>query len=153
MNNREYVKFFDEEVSSSFINKMFWIAASFNSQDLKELLSDISDKGWEQCLPDVFKSKYFSEYIDDGDFLELLADFGKFGFIAEIHHPVHYNFIFDKNGNFQSCSSNDGVYRTSYVYAETVEELVEKIKINSERIFQDFIAEDKKRKASKTTTV
>lgn len=148
MTNREAVERFDGYVHGTFINKLFWIAGSFDSSDFKDFLEEMQDNDWKDCLPEIAKSKYFKEYQKDNEMGQALVDNNKFGFIAELHHPECKNFSYQKS-KIVSCSVSSGCCRISYVYAETIEELMSNIEKSADKIYKEYVAKDKKKVVAK----
>ena len=141
MKNIEAIERF-EQAYCSRIDKLFWIAGSFENSELKELLEELDDKQWKELFPEIFKSEYFEEYKDEPR--EALINFKKFGLIAEIHIPTCDKFEY-KNGKPVSWSIHQGCCLVEYVYAETLEELMNKTEEKAEKVFQEFVKKDKKK--------
>ena len=149
MTNREAIQRFDGQVHSTFINKLFWIAGSFENSDLKDFLEEMQEEDWENCLPEIRKSKYFKSYQKNNDFIQALIDHKKFGLIAELHHPRCHNFNYDEKGKVRGCQVSSGNCRISYVYGENQEELMSAIEKSAEKIYNEYVAEDKKKNSLK----
>lgn len=145
VNNTNYQEIFEHETNHSYINKLFWIAAQMENDDLNDLIGDLNEDQWFDLLPDLRNSKFFLEYFNEGNMKEMLFENGKFGFIAKVNHPNCTDFKFNKNGEFSSCSIEGWRCRISYVYAETIDELTNKIKEVSEKLFQEMIDRDKEK--------
>jgi len=125
------------------IEKIYWIVASFENSDLKEILCEMSEKEFDKCFPGILTSK--SHYLcrnDQDEIMQVLSDYNFHGLFAVIHHPEHNHFTF-KDDKFQSCSISMGICRVGYVYAETLDELLTKIEDQSEEMFQGWIEEFK----------
>ena len=144
MTNVEAVERFDQAHGTK-IDKLFWIAGSLgSSNDLKDLLEDMSDKDFKRCFPEIYKSEYFKEYREDQQLEEALVDFSKFGLLAEVHVPEASNFKY-KDGKPVSWSVHGGICQVEYVYAENLEELMTEIEKVSEKVFREHVKEDKKK--------
>lgn len=143
MKNIEAVERFDQ--AGAKIDELFWIAGSIssNNDDLESFMEGLRDKDWEEAFPDIYNSESFQEYLDNNEVRQALIDFNKFGLIAEIHIPECDNFRYSDNGKPASWSVHEGKCRVKYVYAETLEELIEEIERISEGVFQKFIKKDK----------
>ncbi len=137
---------FDGYTHSTFINKLFWIAGSFENSDFKELLEEMQDNDWKHCLPEIRKSKFYKEYQKDKEMAQALVDHNKFGLIAELHHPKCHSFYYNEKGNIQSCSVSLGSCRISYVYAEDLKGLMEAIEKSADKIYKEYVSNDKKNK-------
>lgn len=121
-----------------YINKLAWITAMSESDELKRMLRDMScddfsDIGIKAVIPD-----------DVDDILYLLFDLGKIGFLAECHHQNQTNIKFDKEGKFSSCMISAACCTVFYVYAESVEELIDSIIIENEKLSEQEIQSARK---------
>lgn len=145
MTNKEATERFDGYTNGTYINKMFWIAGSFENSDFKEFLEEMDDSDWDDCLPDIRNSKYYKDYQKDREMGQALVDHNKFGLIAELYHPKCHNFSRDKEGKIQSCSVSMGNCRISYVYAETLEELMLCIEKAADKIYEEYVKDDNKK--------
>ena len=122
-----------------YINKLAWITAMSESDELKRMLRDMScddfsDIGVKTTIPD-----------DADDIIALLFDLGKIGFLAECHHQNQTNIKFDKEGKFSSCMISAACCTVFYVYAESVEELIDSIIVEDEKLSRTEIESAKKR--------
>jgi hypothetical protein len=117
-------RFYDSNV---VIEKIIWLAGIstlFQGDQFEEFVQDHSPDE----MADIFElpnAKQLIELDNDGEFgseavLDVLYRFGKFGFLAEVVIPVKK---FRKDGESYSFS-----YGSRYcpIYAETIEELIEK---------------------------
>lgn len=152
MTNKDAVGHFDQSTHSAFINKLFWVAGSFDNSDFKEFVDDMNDSDWKNALPEIAKSKHYKHYRKEREMGQALVDYKKFGFLAEIHHPEHHSFIYQK-GKPIASSVSMGVCRISVVYGETREELLAAIEQSAEKIYKEYIAADKKRLKTKKIKV
>lgn len=121
-----------------YINKLAWITAMSESDELKGMLRDMSrddftDIGVKTLIPN-----------EPDDILELLFDLGKIGFLAECYHQNQTNIKFDKEGNFSSCMISAACCTVFYVYAESVEKLIDSIAIENEKLSKEEIESAKK---------
>lgn len=147
MDNKEAVERFDQAHGAK-IEKLFWIAAAMGSSDFKEFMEYLQDDDWQELFPEIHDSEYFQEYIDDGDEMQALVDFGMFGLIAEVHLPECRNFHY-KDGKPVGWSVHHSVCRIRYIYAETLEGLMAQVEKVSGEEFQKFIEKDHKKKVAK----
>ena len=145
MTNKKAVERFDGYTHGTFINKLFWIAGSFDNSDFKEFLEEIGDNGWEGCLPEIRNSEFYKSYQEDNEMGQALIDHGKFGLIAELYHPECSDFKYDDKGKVRSCQVSRGCCRISYVYAENMEDLMAEIEKSADKIYQEYITKDKKK--------
>ncbi len=111
MDNKEVLSRFDG--AYGFINKMFWIAASIDSDDLRSFISDIE-----------YPFEIFPEYEDDDEklFFDWLIENGLYGFIAEINIPVPTNVVVE-NGEVKRYMSSKDYCEVKYIYSDSLEEL------------------------------
>jgi hypothetical protein len=149
MNNKQALEKFDGYLHGAFIDKLFWIAASWESSELKELMEELSERDWLKAMPELKECEYLTEAYEKRQMFEVIVNFQKFGFLAEIHYPICHGFSFGENGKPTSWSSNNGRCRIGYVYAETREELITKIQADADELFQEFINDDRKKKLHK----
>jgi hypothetical protein len=143
--NREAVDRFEQAYNAK-IEKLYWLAGSLDNHDLRSIIEDdMSEKDFKKCFPKIFNSEYYKEYLDDNEILQAFVDFNYFGLFAEVYVPKASDFTF-KNGKPVSWSSNGGISRIAYVYAETMEELLKEIELSAKEIFDDCIQSEKKKK-------
>lgn len=122
-----------------YINKLVWIMAMAESYELRDILQDMSnddfsDIGIKSTIPD-----------DVDEIITLLLDLDKIGFLAECHHQNKRDIKFDKEGNFSSCMFSNAMCTVFYVYAESVEELINSIIVEDEKLSRTEIESAKKR--------
>ena len=135
-----------EQMHSSKIERMFWIAGSIFSDGLKELLNDLLVNDWQDLFPDIISSEKYAEYQVDDDLPQALIDHNKFGFIAEVSIPECHTFKFQAGKSKPiSWSVNSDVYRVVYCYAETTEELIDKIEKICEKTFNEDVVRERGR--------
>lgn len=126
------------------IDKLFWIAGSLDSSDLRELLEDMTDNDLKKCFPEIYESEYYKEYRKNDELRQALVDFRKFGLLAELHIPKADNFRY-KDGKPVSWSVHGGICSIEYVYAEDLENLMNEIEKVSEKVFQVHVKKDKRK--------
>lgn len=144
MKNNEAIERF-EQAHEAKIDKLFWIAASIESQELVSFIEDLDDQSWKELFPELFDYEYFKEIQENGELIQMLCENDKLGFIAEVTIPVCTDFKY-KDQNIVGYSSSPGRCRVKYVYAETSEELLITIEKVSEAVFEDFKKCDRKKK-------
>jgi hypothetical protein len=132
-----------DKLGSVRIDKLFWIAAQMETDDLKETIEELYDEDWEKLFPEIYNSDSYQEYVDDEEFMQAVVDYDKFGFFAVLHIPKRENFSYSKEGKPQSWSSLSGVCRVVNVYAETIELLLEQIEKEDQILFDKDVAKDK----------
>lgn len=122
------------------INSLFHIASMSGSSEMESFLYNMDFGDFHSFMPSLTKREYDSY----GDSLsELLFDHDKFGFLAECDFNIPRNFSFREDGTFQSCSNSCSFY-PFYVYAESMDELLDKIIKKDENMFEQEV--DKARK-------
>jgi len=131
-----------EQMNGAYIEELYWIAGSMDKTSLKELLDNFSYDDFKKIFPGLTLTKSeYNDYWSSDEILRLFIDYDKLGLLAKIHIPVCDKFRYDNN-NPISWSVNNGHCRIEYVYAETLEELINKIKKVSENLFKEFIKND-----------
>lgn len=149
MSNRNYLEKF-EQSKGARINNLIWIAGILDGGEsqLEDFFYNLDKENWKEMLPDVAQNKYFDEYLENQDYVQLLIDFKKFGFLAEVNFPECANFRFDEKGEVVSWSVHGGICSVWYFYAETLEELTEKVQKKSVDFFNESISDFKQRKVA-----
>jgi hypothetical protein len=132
-----------DKLGSVRIDKLFWIAAQMETDDLKETIEELYKEDWEKLFPEIYNSDSFEEYVDDDELMQALVDYQKIGFFAVLHIPKRENFSYSKEGRPQSWSSLSGVCRVVNVYAETIELLLEQIEKEDQILFDKDVVKDK----------
>lgn len=140
MKNLEALDRLNQSHSAQVVN-LFWIAVSNRSEELRSFLSDLDETELKALFPDI---NGIEDYMTDA-MTDALVDYDKYGFLAEVSVPRHYNFNFDGD-QFLSCSVSLGITRHFFVYADDIESLLEKIESGAENIYQEYILEDKSKK-------
>ncbi len=135
MNNETFAKEIEETCYSAQVTKLIWIAASLSyNNELKELFeNDWREKEIEEMFPDIPASANFS--FDS--FVEYIKDYNYFGFIAELQIPVADNFMVNgsKKNHPSGWASSYGHCTVYYIYAETMDELLLKMKDQAKKHF------------------
>ena len=119
------------------IEELFWISPMVDSSRLEGFLEDMDEEDLRDILPGLD--------IEEGDIADQLDALGITGIIAECRHHVKRNICFDKDGNYRSSFRSLGVTMSFYIYAETLEELID-LAIATETKFNDEEIEDAKQK-------
>lgn len=146
MTNFEAVERFDQAHCAK-IEKLFWIAGSLESSDLKDLIGEMEDGDFKQCFPEIYKSEYYREVKDDEQLMQALIDFKKAGLIAQVLIPKAYGFRYENNKPV-GWSISSGSCRIEYVYAETLEDLMKEIEKAADKVFKEYLKKDKKKTAA-----
>ena len=115
------------------INSLFHIASMSGSSEMNRFLEDMDFEDYHSFMPSLTKREYDSY---EGSLDELLFDYDKFGFLAECSFNIPQKFSFREDGSFQSCS-NSCSYYPFYVYAESMDELLDKAVEEDERMFEE----------------
>lgn len=122
------------------INNLFHIASMSGSSEMDDFLSNMDFGDFHSFIPSLTKREYDSY----GDSLsELLFDHDKFGFLAECAFNIPQKFSFREDGTFQSCSNSCSFY-PFYVYAENMDELLDKVIEEDKRMFDKEINKARK---------
>lgn len=122
------------------INSLFHIASMSGSSEMDDFLSNMDFGDFHSFIPSLTKREYDSY----GDSLsELLFDHDKFGFLAECAFNIPQKFSFREDGTFQSCSNSCSFY-PFYVYAENMDELLDKVIEEDKRMFDKEISKARK---------
>lgn len=126
------------------IVKLFWIAASLSTSELEDALIEMDDIYIKNCFPEIYESQHFEKWRSNCELTEGLTHFDKYGFLAEVHIPHAFNFVYHE-GEPSKWEVSSGMKRIDYVYAETTEDLIKEVEKVAESAFQDFMRKDKER--------
>lgn len=143
MDNFQAVERFDQ-AGGARIEKLFWIAASMEVSDLKDMLHEMDERDFKMNFPQLVKLNHYKECREDEELMQLLVDARLFGFLAEVLVPACDNFGY-KNGKPVRWQVHSGVCRLIHIYAETQEELLSKIEKEQNKLFAQWVAKDKKK--------
>lgn len=122
-----------QDESMTMINNLFHIASMSGSREMEEFLSNMDFGDFHSFIPSLTKRRY--EGYEDS-LGELLFDYEKFGFLAECSFNIPRNFSFWEDGSFRSCYNSCSFY-PFYVYAESMDELLDKVMEENERMFNE----------------
>lgn len=140
-----------EQARGTVVSSIFYIATQIESKQLMDLLIEMEKDDFVQLFPEIKKSNIFEvDQLTEDDITEFLFDYNKLGFLAITNHPIHSNFTFKQDGEFESCSYSRGASYESYVYAETIDELLEKIEAKAEQWYNYDLSKHKKDNTTKT---
>lgn len=141
-----------EQLHCAQIRNLFWLMCQYENNDLKEMLCEMDALEFDQCFPGVLKNPYTANIQHDSDeILNRLSDCGYNGLLAEVEYPEMCDFTyrtvsdddFTDDADYSSCSINGNVTRYAYVYAESKEELLAKMELQSVEMVKYWIAQDK----------
>lgn len=141
-----------EQAHGVTINQLGFIAAEL----CKERFSDVFECFFELKPKEIAKVlgwkeeeeiyQWIEEEIEGETFVQFLYNHDCTGFIAECYFPEHSNFRFKEDGRFSSCSVHSGINTVFWVYAESIGELIEKICLRSQELFNEQMEDFKKQK-------
>ncbi len=149
MNHLKYFEKFDNQTHSVTIEKLFWVAACNDNKAFREFFDDIDKSELQNLLPEIANDRTVKDYEADhpfADIIELFYKYNKLGFLAELSHPKCDSFIYNKKGEVVGGSIHRGITYPSYVYAETIDDLMKNIIAASDKMYLLFIEEDKSAK-------
>ncbi|WP_417365955.1 hypothetical protein [Flavobacterium beibuense] len=144
MTNNEYSsEIFD---AYAYAEKIFYIPLNGLSGEFQEFLEDLDDNEVKKLFPEM-DIKEWNEVISDGENLPtLLQTYGYEGWIIEISVPSKDNFTFNEDGvTPKSYSVHYNIYRTEFIYCETFEEVLPKVKEVGQMVLQEYITSFKAR--------
>lgn len=144
MENKDVLEFLEEDANGTNVSQLFHFGLQSENHDLYSLLENLTIDDFRDMMGDKCDFKSLQEYIDNGETYQYFIDNDMWGFFAEIHIPKHRDFYFYPDGEFSSCYSNSSVCTVTYVYAETMDELLSKIKIEAEKQFKIEMNRSKK---------
>lgn len=144
--NLEYNQRFQDAYGAN-IDKLFWIAGSAENTRLENFLLEIPDDELVELFPKLKGIKFGSR--GNENLVDMLLNMDASGLIAEILIPEASNFSYNTDGEPKSWSIQRNISRIGYVYAESLEELMTKIEGLAEKVFDEYVAEDKIKKGKK----
>lgn len=145
MNNSELLERFDQ-LNSARVNKLFFVAMMIENSDLEDFLQNIEDTSWKELFPEIFENPNFEDYRQDKELVQMIIEYSKYGFIAEVYHPKCCNFVFGEDEKIIGFSILLGIYQIGYVYAESREELLAAIEAQTEKFQEYYMSQEKKQK-------
>lgn len=122
------------------INSLFHIASMSGSSEMDSFLENMDFGDFHSFMPSLTKREYDSY---EGSLSELLFDHDKFGFLAECSFNIPQKFSFREDGSFQSCSNSCSFY-PFYVYAENMDELLDKVLNEDKKMFDKEVEKARK---------
>lgn len=139
--NTEIIEKSNELINERFstVNRLFLICAMSESDELKEFLDDLELDSWQNIIPNIRESTLDSY---DDNRVELLYNKGIHGLLAECRYNVMTDFEFREDGSFSSCG-NTCCFMSFIVYAETIEELMDKVLAKDEELFKLQLEEER----------
>lgn len=137
----ETVRTYKTELVSSFV-------MDFLKDTAPEEIADIFDiKESDEIYPFIKDNFVFidctqEEALESLGFIVQRAN--KPGFLAEVRTPLHLNFEFEEGElEYSSCKVNTRIQQLTWVYADTLDELVEKSSVVSKVRVQEMIKAEK----------
>ena len=146
MNHLKYFEKLEDKTHSVTIEKLFWIAACKENQNFRDFFEYIDRLDLHDCLPEIADDDGVDDYdsgLPHADIFDLFYEHIKLGFLAELSHPKCNNFTYNEKGEVISASIHRGITYSSYVYAETIDDLMKNIIAASDKMYLLFIEEDK----------
>lgn len=140
----------NEEARGAFINGLTFIGSDATRTD--ENITDVLENFMDNDTSTICKTLDWRDEEDvhesiesnmkDKSFLQMLHRNDRNGLIAEVHYPKHYDFTFkeDHEGNLKSsgsCTYSDWNCRLSWVYADSMGELIDKIIKKSDEFYNE----------------
>ena len=141
-----------EQLHCARLANLYWLMCQFENDDLKEMLCEMSKEEFESCFPGILSNPLFTNIQNDKEeILYTLGECGFHGLIAEIEYPEMLEFTFrtvtdddfTDESEYSSCSINPNKSRLGYIYAESKEELLAKMELQSVEMVKYWIAEAK----------
>lgn len=140
----------DIDVNGVYADEIYTIHDAKDNLSLKislnYILDNFTDDDWKNTFPDIYESIDWDDYVveseDEENSIKILYNYNKLGIFTTIVFPELSNFKFDGNNPIDWHVSN-GHSGYIYVYADTIDELINKIKNKSKEIFQKYIELDK----------
>lgn len=117
------------------IQFLFWLAVCNDGTSLPDAIADdFDDQGWEEAFGEPLPEYLLQAAVDElaGE----LIDRRRFGFLARVDVPLP---ISTSASGFSSCGY--GYFQTCWVYAESVEEVLQKALAARDRIVNKKLAE------------
>lgn len=161
MNNQNFQSQIENSACES-IEKMFWIAGSYESDTFREYLEELEERDFREffkeynlpALEDFYKYVSEEEYPCEEEYIDNILEFffdNNFnGLIAEFYVPQPNNPTYDENGELSSCGFT-GARIIKKVYADSLDELAERILEVSEETFNNCLEriKEKENKSNK----
>lgn len=122
------------------IGELFWLATCNDGMTAPDALVEAIEEG---KIGEAFSELNDIPLYDGDEMLGWLADYEKFGFLARVETPNPRTVYEDGSWSYEG-----GMYTTKWVYAETLDELLEKAAKVSNNYFEERLRklrEDPKR--------
>ena len=132
--------------SMTSIDKLFHVASMPEHGGFEDMLDEMEFWDFHEFIPSLTYNQY-KEYGSEK--VELLHDYEKVGFFAKCDFNVPQNFSFGEDGRFRSCS-NSCYFYPFYIYAESMEELLNKIMLRVMEMFENEANKARKDSVSNT---
>lgn len=131
------------ERSQCEVVEVHWIALQFYHNEPYELYQEIAESGLFCKVFDV-PEEDFLEIESTDELSSLIIEHAGLGFLAKVFLRERTDFRMDWQGNMKSFGSSDDTGNLAYVYAETADDLVSKIKTMADKYTEAFFVEWKK---------
>ena len=116
-----------------FIENLVWIDVMIESDALEEILYNMRSNNYLSIINQSITDKIIEDEFD-GKIVDLVLDWEIRGFIAECRHMIRKDIKFDEKGNFRSAMISAAYCQVFYVYAKTLEELIDLITVKNNEI-------------------
>lgn len=135
-------RLFNEVPGDVRIDKLIWIAACEDDNSLKDLgFGEVEIV--QRDLPEI-NNPYLEEYINNGELLQLFIDQDRLGFIAQLRCPEIKEINLDSHGSVTSYSPKHWCCLIKFCYAETLDDLTDKIISIGEAHLHEAVTKHKK---------
>jgi hypothetical protein len=124
--NREVADKLEQEAGGIEIHKMYWIAGSYESKDLQEVLEELTPSDWDDIFPSA-KVPHIENFRQSENPGQIFIEQDMWGFFAVLHYPKHYDFHYNSTGEVTGCTTTRGIMTINYAYGETIPELLKAI--------------------------
>lgn len=140
------------ENAHCYVNRITMIALenTKDSEKVSEIMEDFFNNELKYiCKVLDFKTdkdtlEYIENEIEDNSFVYTMMSKGdKGGFLAEVYTPECNSFSFDGEGNPQSWQVVGNICNVEWVYADTLDELSDKIVEVGNKNFKEFVEKEK----------
>lgn len=127
-----------QKSNGAFIDTLCHLGCEIVKDQMTDLISDVMSLETEKLMK-LFNLRHdinLDALEDDMEFFFLLEEHDILGFLASVHIPIKKHIAIDDNGEITSFSYDQGHCYIDYVYAETMNDLIDKIAVLSEQYLQ-----------------
>ena len=145
--------------TGGFFNRLCFVPSEVikeRTSDFVEDLQSLPDEdicklfGWKETEKTKQTISYYSS-TEEINLMNLLIEQNKYGFVAEVYHPVHYKFSVKEDGSRGSSWVSQGHCHIDWLYADSIGELVDKLSEQAEYWIQyDFDKEQEEKLLTST---